>query len=111
MSLNSVFTELEMDQNSQGDLIKKTSPNFTTIRKDIEELEEEEKAQTAAYGSLAMKVSYLDVGDNCYSVEMTGKGIDKVATPFPFSLNNKSAFQSPIISNKIALKTETQLIP
>ena len=55
MSLNSVFTEMEMDQNSrrdlkvyigaqtdqnsQGDLIKKTSPNFTTIRKAIEELD------------------------------------------------------------------------
>ncbi|MBL6996755.1 hypothetical protein [Desulfobacula sp.] len=55
MDLHSTLTELEMDQNSRGDLkvsiqdetdqnsqgelIKETNPNFTTVRETIEELE------------------------------------------------------------------------
>lgn len=39
MDLHSTLTELEMDQNSQGELIKETNSNFTTARETIEELE------------------------------------------------------------------------
>ncbi len=58
------------------------------IMKDIEETEKEAKAKIEAHQTLKMKVSCLDVGDNCYAIEMTGRGVDTMETSFPFSLNN-----------------------